>query len=70
MAVEIYFGDEAMGPPLRAVGMYSKEALALALSGVEQQEGRVGNFQRVSLDTGYEVLINPMAVTYLRETTP
>jgi hypothetical protein len=70
MAVEIYFGDEAMGPPLRAIGTYSKEALAFAFSGAEESEGRVGNFQRVSLDTGYEVLINPMAVTYLRETSP
>jgi hypothetical protein len=67
MAVEIYFADEN-GSPLRAASTYSKEMLALALSG-KGAEGRVGDFVRVSLDVGYDVLINPHAVSYLREHT-
>jgi hypothetical protein len=65
MTVEIYFADENSSP-LRAASTYSKETLALALSG-EAAEGRVGNFVRVTLDVGYEVLINAHAVSYLRE---
>lgn len=65
MAVDIYFGDDNSAP-LRVGNTYSKESLALALSG-EGAEGRVGAFVRVTLNTDDEVLINPASVSYLRE---
>jgi hypothetical protein len=65
MAVEIYFGEGQI--PLSTLGTYTKESLALAFSGEGERVQRVGGFVRVALDDGYEVLVNPNAVTYLRE---
>jgi len=64
MPVDIHF---AGGETLRVASTYTKEQLALAFSGTEDRNTRVGHFLRVALDDQNEVLINPAGVAYLRE---
>jgi len=69
VAVEIYFGDEAMaGQPLLAASTYSRKRRSLSRSAEWSSERDALETSSVSRSTTvYEVLLNPVAVSYLRE---